>query len=198
MTLFPSTKSQVSAENNVTTIHLDASGNMTTGSAAVAAQQHTTPRGSLSSSWFIVSGPSAFEVYRKPQQQSHSRGSQSPPQPPPPLVASRSVESSSLDYEKRISALSDNLRQVRFKNTEVANGPDVLKHLKEQNLLLLRICSDLSEELLQIQQKREDIRIKIELQEQSLGASVATVVGNGGGQQQVTSGSAGPSSNNLA
>ncbi|EAT38709.1 AAEL009428-PA, partial [Aedes aegypti] len=189
---------KVSAENNVTTIHLDASGNMTTGSAAVAAQQHTTPRGSLSSSWFIVSGPSAFEVYRKPQQQSHSRGSQSPPQPPPPLVASRSVESSSLDYEKRISALSDNLRQVRFKNTEVANGPDVLKHLKEQNLLLLRICSDLSEELLQIQQKREDIRIKIELQEQSLGASVATVVGNGGGQQQVTSGSAGPSSNNLA
>lgn len=191
---------KVAAENNVTTIHLDASGNMTTGPAA-ATQQHT-PRGSLSSSWFIVSGPSAFEVYRKPQQQSHSRGSQSPPSqaPQPPLVASRSVESSSLDYEKRISALSDNLRQVRFKNAEVANGPDVLKHLKEQNLLLLRICGDLSEELLQIQQKREDIRIKIELQEQSLGASVVSAVGNGSQQQQqqqvTSSGSAGPSSSN--
>ncbi|XP_065093594.1 ralBP1-associated Eps domain-containing protein 2 [Ochlerotatus camptorhynchus] len=175
---------KVSAENNVTTIHLDASGNMTT------AHQQTTPRGSLSSSWFIVSGPSAFEVYRKPPQQHHSRGSQSPPQPPPPLVASRSVESSSLDYEKRISALSDNLRQVRFKNAEVANGPDVLKHLKEQNLLLLRICGDLSEELLQIQQKREDIRIKIELQEQNLGASGATV---GSGGPQVAGSNVGPS-----
>lgn len=179
---------QVSADNNVTTIHLDASGNMTT------AHQQTTPRGSLSSSWFIVSGPSAFEVYRKPPQQNHSRGSQSPPHPPPPLVASRSVESSSLDYEKRISALSDNLRQVRFKNTEVANGPDVLKHLKEQNLLLLRICGDLSEELLQIQQKREDIRIKIELQEQNLGASGAPV---GSGGPQVAGSNVGPS-NHLA
>ncbi|XP_062545452.1 ralBP1-associated Eps domain-containing protein 1 isoform X2 [Armigeres subalbatus] len=179
---------KVSAEGNVTTIHLDASGNMTT-----APPQHTTPRGSLSSSWFIVSGPSAFEVYRKPQQQSHSRGSESPPQPPP-LVASRSVESSSLDYEKRISALSDNLRQVRFKNSEVTNGPDVLKHLKEQNLLLLRICSDLSEELLQIQQKREDIRIKIELQEQNLGASS---IANSGQQQQTANGGAASSVNHL-
>lgn len=166
-----------SADNNVTTIHLDASGNVT----------HSTRGGSLTNTSLIPpsmnsgSGPSiqtaphnsAFEVYRKPQQahhQQHLRGSQSPPHPPPPpLVASRSVESSSHEYEKRISMLSDNLRQVRFKSSEIANGPDVLKHLKEQNLLLLRICSDLSEELLQIQQKREDIRIKIELQEQNLG-----------------------------
>uniref|UniRef100_A0A1Q3EWA5 Putative ral-gtpase effector ralbp1 n=1 Tax=Culex tarsalis TaxID=7177 RepID=A0A1Q3EWA5_CULTA len=154
-----------SAENNVTTIHLDASGNMT----------HATRGGSLTNSGpSIQTAPhnSAFEVYRKPQNQQHLRGSQSPPQPqpPPPLVASRSVESSSHEYEKRISLLSDNLRQVRFKGSDTAHGPDVLKHLKEQNLLLLRICSDLSEELLQIQQKREDIRIKIELQEQNLGA----------------------------
>lgn len=163
-----------SAENNVTTIHLDASGNMT--------HHSTTARGSLTNS-LIAGGPSiqtaphnsAFEVYRKPQQ--HLRGSQSPPQPPPPLVASRSVESSSHEYEKRISLLSDNLRQVRFKGSETANGPDVLKQLKEQNLLLLRICSDLSEELLQIQQKREDIRIKIELQEQNLGAGPKSAQG---------------------
>ncbi|XP_055542953.1 ralBP1-associated Eps domain-containing protein 1-like [Wyeomyia smithii] len=121
---------------------------------------------------------SAFEVYRKPQQQ-HSRGSQSPPHPVPPLLTSRSVESSSLEYEKRMLALSDNLRQVRLKGNECSNGSDVLKHLKEQNLLLLRICNDLSEELLQIQQKREDIRIKIELQEQNLGAGTSTVTVSG-------------------
>lgn len=159
-------KQMVSAENNVTTIHLDASGNMTT------ANQLPAPR--LSNSLQTASRNSAFEVYRKPQMQ-HSRGSQSPPQPPPPLMASRSMESSSLEYEKRISALSDNLRQVRFKNADTSNAPDVLRQLKEQNLLLLRICNDLSEELLQIQQKREDIRIKIELQEQSLGATAPTV-----------------------
>lgn len=81
---------------------------------------------------------------------------------------------------------------MRFKNTEVTNAPDVLKHLKEQNLLLLRICNDLSEELLQIQQKREDIRIKIELQEQNLGAGATTVAG---GQAGAT---IGPSSSHLA
>ncbi|XP_055544652.1 ralBP1-associated Eps domain-containing protein 1 [Wyeomyia smithii] len=167
----------VSAENNVTTILLDASGNMTTSA-------HPSRSGVSNS--LIVGTPSlqtasrnsAFEVYRKPQQQ-HSRGSQSPPHPVPPLLTSRSVESSSLEYEKRMLALSDNLRQVRLKGNECSNGSDVLKHLKEQNLLLLRICNDLSEELLQIQQKREDIRIKIELQEQNLGAGTSTVTVSG-------------------
>ncbi|XP_058445856.1 ralBP1-associated Eps domain-containing protein 2 [Malaya genurostris] len=170
----------VTAENNVTTILLDASGNMTTASHHAAAA-----RGNVTNS--LITGPpslqttsrnSAFEVYRKPQQQ-HSRGSQSPPHPPPPLVSSRSVESSSQENEKRISTLSDNLRQVRFKSNESSNGTDVLRHLKEQNVLLLRICGDLSEELLQIQQKREDIKIKIDLQEQHLGASAMIVANDG-------------------
>ncbi|XP_035915663.1 ralBP1-associated Eps domain-containing protein 1 [Anopheles stephensi] len=156
--------------SNVTTIHLDAAGNMT---------HHSTPRGSgtLPKS-LVMHQPrnSAFEVYRKPHTDGRlaARGSQSPPhQQQPPLVTSRSVESSAVvsgDYDKRISALSDSLRQVRFKaNDPPPVMPDVLKQLKEQNLLLLRICNDLSEELLHIQQKREDIRIKIELQEQILG-----------------------------
>uniref|UniRef100_A0A182W6X6 EH domain-containing protein n=1 Tax=Anopheles minimus TaxID=112268 RepID=A0A182W6X6_9DIPT len=154
--------------SNVTTIHLDAAGNVT---------HHSTPRGSgtLPKS-LVMHQPrnSAFEVYRKPHTEGRlaARGSQSPPQQPP-LVTSRSVESSGVvsgDYDKRISALSDSLRQVRFKaNDPPPVMPDVLKQLKEQNLLLLRICNDLSEELLHIQQKREDIRIKIELQEQILG-----------------------------
>uniref|UniRef100_A0A182PPP1 EF-hand domain-containing protein n=1 Tax=Anopheles epiroticus TaxID=199890 RepID=A0A182PPP1_9DIPT len=156
---------------NITTIHLDAAGNMT---------HHSTPRGTgtLPKS-LVMHQPrnSAFEVYRKPHTDSRlvatTRGSQSPQAQPPPLVTSRSVESSGVvsgDYDKRISALSDSLRQVRFKaNDPPPVMPDVLKQLKEQNLLLLRICNDLSEELLHIQQKREDIRIKIELQEQILG-----------------------------
>ncbi|XP_052868308.1 ralBP1-associated Eps domain-containing protein 1 [Anopheles cruzii] len=164
--------------NNITTIHLDAAGNMT---------HHSTPHrgsGTLPKSLVMHTAPrqSAFEVYRKPLTADGARtvrGSQSPPQQPP-LVTSRSVESSAVvnsgDYDKRISALSDSLRQVRFKS----NDPppvmaDALKQLKEQNLLLLRVCNDLSEELLHIQQKREDIRIKIELQEQILGGGNALV-----------------------
>ncbi|XP_055594669.1 ralBP1-associated Eps domain-containing protein 1 [Uranotaenia lowii] len=179
---------KVSAENNVTTIHLDASGNMTT--TVSNPSSRTNLSNSLivgGSSLPVTSRNSAFEVYRKPQHggssaQQHLRDSQSPPHTgPPPLLASRSVESSSTtDYDKRISALSDNLRQVRFKNAESSHAPDVLKHLKDQNSLLLRICGDLSDELLQIQQKREDIRIKIELQEQNLGTT-AIVTGQTGG-----------------
>ncbi|XP_053691509.1 ralBP1-associated Eps domain-containing protein 2 [Sabethes cyaneus] len=180
---FPNTSAtggthMVSAENNVTTILLDASGNMTTAT-------HSSKGGNVSNSLIVgtpslqtASRNSAFEVYRKPQHQ-HSRGSQSPTHTVPPLIASRSVESSSMEHEKRMLALSDNLRQVRFKGNDCSNGSDVLKHLKEQNLLLLRICNDLSEELLQIQQKREDIRIKIELQEQNLGAGTSTVTVSG-------------------
>ncbi|XP_050087506.1 uncharacterized protein LOC126572326 [Anopheles aquasalis] len=166
--------------SNITTIHLDAAGNMT---------HHSTPprsSGTLPKSLVMHNTPrqSAFEVYRKPL--SSQRSSQSPPQQQqPPLVTSRSVECSggataqpnslgATDYDKRISALSDSLRQVRFKSADPPPVmPDVLKQLKEQNLLLLRICNDLSEELLHIQQKREDIRIKIELQEQILGGDSA-------------------------
>uniref|UniRef100_A0A182IK62 EF-hand domain-containing protein n=1 Tax=Anopheles atroparvus TaxID=41427 RepID=A0A182IK62_ANOAO len=176
--------------NNITTIHLDAAGNMT---------HHSTPRasGSLPKS-LVMHQPrnSAFEVYRKPQ--SNARGSQSPLQAQqPPLLTSRSVESSSavgataataLDYDKRISALSDSLRQVRFKSNDPPPVmPDVLKQLKEQNLILLRICSDLSEELLHIQQKREDIRIKIELQEQILGGGSTALAASGPSSLPVSS-----------
>uniref|UniRef100_A0A2M4AK50 Putative ral-gtpase effector ralbp1 n=1 Tax=Anopheles triannulatus TaxID=58253 RepID=A0A2M4AK50_9DIPT len=184
-THFPSTaggyRGAMGDPNNITTIHLDAAGNMT---------HHSTPprsSGTLPKSLVMHNTPrqSAFEVYRKPL--SSQRSSQSPPQQQqqPPLVTSRSVECSggataqpsslgASDYDKRISALSDSLRQVRFKSADPPPVmPDVLKQLKEQNLLLLRICNDLSEELLHIQQKREDIRIKIELQEQILGGDSA-------------------------
>ncbi|EAL39629.3 AGAP008180-PA, partial [Anopheles gambiae str. PEST] len=196
----PPPPESIGDSSNITTIHLDAAGNMT---------HHSTPRGSgtLPKS-LVMHQPrnSAFEVYRKPHADgrlvaaaaSAARGSQSPQSQQPPLVTSRSVDTSGAvlsggggDYDKRISALSDSLRQVRFKaNDPPPVMPDVLKQLKEQNLLLLRICNDLSEELLHIQQKREDIRIKIELQEQILGG------GGGGGSNSTTSTmlSTGPSS----
>ncbi|ETN63164.1 hypothetical protein AND_005124 [Anopheles darlingi] len=185
--------------NNITTIHLDAAGNMT---------HHSTPprsSGTLPKSLVMHNTPrqSAFEVYRKPL--SSQRSSQSPPQQQqqqPPLVTSRSVECSggattqlnslgATDYDKRISALSDSLRQVRFKSADPPPVmPDVLKQLKEQNLLLLRICNDLSEELLHIQQKREDIRIKIELQEQILGGdSAGAILANTSGPSSLPSSS---------
>lgn len=66
------------------------------------------------------------------------------------------------EYEKRVTAISDNLRAVRFKKDQ--NIQDVLKHLKEQNLLLLRLCNDLSEELSSVQKKKEEVKLKLEIQ----------------------------------
>lgn len=37
-----------------------------------------------------------------------------------------------------------------------------MRHLKEQNLLLLTICNDLSEELLTVQQKKTEVRAKLD------------------------------------
>lgn len=101
---------------------------------------------------------SAFEVYRKPNQTttSSSRNSQSPHE----VAAAFNGAPHQMEYEKRVIAISDNLRLVRIKPGETM--ADVLKHLKEQNHLLLRLCNDLSEELLGVQYKREELRLKIE------------------------------------
>jgi RalBP1-associated Eps domain-containing protein len=121
------------------------------------------PRSNLSNTLLgsTVSGSqrtSAFEVYRKPS--SKSRNSQSPPQPP---SATEKIESSSksAEYEKQVLAISDSLRQVRFKNSE-QNSHEVLKHLKDQNVLLMRLCKDLSEELMSVQRKKEEFKVKFD------------------------------------
>lgn len=121
---------------------------------------------------------SAFEVYRKPNT---PRNSQSPdfsqhnitPLPPPSLAA---VSNTSV-----VDSDSSSLRHVSFKHDN-KNMPDVLRHLREQNSLLLRICSDLSDELLGVTRRKEEIRVKVEAatcnSNNSLGgaASVASVV----------------------
>ncbi|XP_063702281.1 ralBP1-associated Eps domain-containing protein 1 [Culicoides brevitarsis] len=119
------------------------------------------PRSSLTNS-LIGNRSSAFEVYRKPNHTSSSRNSQSPHEVAM-VTAAAAVNGntmSQMEYEKRVIAISDNLRLVRIKPGETM--VDVLKHLKEQNHLLLRLCNDLSEELLGVQYKREELRLKIE------------------------------------
>lgn len=96
---------------------------------------------------------SAFEVYRKP---SKSRNSQSPPPPIQTLRDQAKVQ----EYEKQVLAISDSLRQVRFRNTGDQGPQDVLKHLKDQNALLMRLCKDLSDELMTVQRKKEEARNK--------------------------------------
>lgn len=91
---------------------------------------------------------SAFEVYRKP--------SKSPPN-------QAQNEAKIQEYEKQVQAISENLKQVKFPrgtNTE-QSSQDLLKYLKEQNSLLIRLCNDLSEELVGVTRKKEDIRGKI-------------------------------------
>lgn len=92
---------------------------------------------------------SAFEVYRKP-----SRSSQSPPGTTTITADQAKVQ----EYEQQVLAISDSLRQVRFRNAADQSAHDVLKHLRDQNSLLMRLCKDLSEELMAVQRKKEEIR----------------------------------------
>ncbi|XP_017077570.2 LOW QUALITY PROTEIN: ralBP1-associated Eps domain-containing protein 2 [Drosophila eugracilis] len=107
---------------------------------------------------------SAFEVYRKPQT---PRGSQSPPQqPPPPAPAvGLSTQSGQLPsaeiFEKRVNAISDSLRHVSFKEGK-ANTTELLQRLREQNSSLQHLCNDLSDELLSVQTRKEEMRLKLE------------------------------------
>lgn len=98
---------------------------------------------------------SAFEVYRKP---SKSRNSQSPPN----TSSAAPSESKTQEYEKQVLAISDSLRQVRFRNPSDQSAHDVLKHLKDQNVLLMRLCKDLSDELMGVQRKKEEVRSQME------------------------------------
>ncbi|XP_037958525.1 ralBP1-associated Eps domain-containing protein 1 isoform X2 [Teleopsis dalmanni] len=63
-------------------------------------------------------------------------------------------------YEKRVNAISETLRHVSFKPDN--NMGDILRHLREQNNLLLRLCNDLSDELLSVQTRKEEMRLKLE------------------------------------
>ncbi|XP_052853271.1 ralBP1-associated Eps domain-containing protein 2 isoform X1 [Drosophila gunungcola] len=107
---------------------------------------------------------SAFEVYRKPQT---PRGSQSPPQQPPPpapalgLAAQSGQLPNAESFEKRVTAISDSLRHVSFKQGQ-ASTTEVLQRLREQNNSLLHLCNDLSDELLNVQTRKEEMRLKLE------------------------------------
>lgn len=127
---------------------------------------------------------SAFEVYRKPNT---PRSSQSPipgiqmnnriqqSQLLPPTSKSvgaigGSVTTQHLQlvnalpnsdlYEKRINAISETLKHVSFRQDNSMGN--VLRHLREQNNMLLRLCNDLSDELLSVQARKEELRVKME------------------------------------
>lgn len=89
---------------------------------------------------------SAFEVYRKPT----PRESISPPD----SLATKGIGD-------RASNATEQLRSSLYKNDN-KNLNDVMRHLKEQNMLLITICGDLSEELLSVQQKKEEIKSKMD------------------------------------
>lgn len=90
---------------------------------------------------------SAFEVYRKPTPRDINS---------PETSATRPI----IDYEKRVSAISETLRQVSLKQDKQLT--DVVQQLKEQNGLLLKLCSDLSDELLTVKRQKEEIKHKLD------------------------------------
>lgn len=90
---------------------------------------------------------SAFEVYRKPTPRDINSPETSTTRP-------------TVDYEKRVSTISETLRQVSLKQDKPLN--DVVQQLKEQNGLLLKLCSDLSDELLTVRRQKEEIKQKLD------------------------------------
>lgn len=87
----------------------------------------------------------------------------------------------SLDYEKKVSAINETLRNLSFRHNK--NISEILKHLREQNSLLLRLCHDLSEELLSVQHRKEEIRSKLETASgvtANSGATSTSIVNSGG------------------
>ncbi|KAL5281043.1 REPS1 family protein [Megaselia abdita] len=167
----------------------------------------TPPRptvSSIQSNQFV----SAFEVYKKPT--ITPRSSQSPVElrntTLPAAVASTSSSSlpqsqpPSVDYEKKVSAINESLKNLSVRGNK--NISEILKHLREQNALLLRLCHDLSEELVTVQTKKEEIRMKLESTSASAsltssstaGGSSASVVNSvSGGITFVTANSTGGS-----
>ncbi|XP_065358527.1 uncharacterized protein Reps isoform X2 [Calliphora vicina] len=137
---------------------------------------------------------SAFEVYRKPNT---PRNSQSPtplsanasgfppigPAPTPfgsvaatAMTTATALPNSEL-YEKRVNAISETLRHVSFKKEHNNNNmTEVLRHLREQNNLLLRLCNDLSDELLTVQTRKEEMRLKLEASSSATNTSTDTAI----------------------
>ncbi|XP_030383630.1 ralBP1-associated Eps domain-containing protein 1 isoform X2 [Scaptodrosophila lebanonensis] len=139
---------------------------------------------------------SAFEVYRKPNT---PRNSQSPPpvpptQPPPPapfgaLGATAISQLPSADnFEKRVTAISDSLRHVSFKQNQTTTT-ELLHRLREQNNSLLHLCNDLSDELLSVQTRKEEMRLKLE--------AAAAAIDSGGAASRTVSSISAPVTANV-
>ncbi|XP_037810849.1 uncharacterized protein LOC119603054 isoform X1 [Lucilia sericata] len=142
---------------------------------------------------------SAFEVYRKPNTPRNSQSPTSlsanasgvPPIGPAPtpfgsvaataMTTATALPNSEL-YEKRVNAISETLRHVSFKQEHNNNNmTEVLRHLREQNNLLLRLCNDLSDELLTVQTRKEEMRLKLEAT-----SSASNAINDGATLQNVT------------
>lgn len=94
---------------------------------------------------------SAFEVYRKP----NYRESISPPDPLATAILAKDSGPTT----------NDRLRYLSYMQ-EKGLG-DVMRHLKEQNCLLMTLCNDLSDELVTVQHKKKEIKARIDNQPQA-------------------------------
>lgn len=163
---------------------------------------------------------SAFEVYRKPIT---PRNSQSPtplsananaisntgaaigPAPAPfgsvgaTAMTNINTLPNSEFYEKRVNAISETLRHVSFKQ-ENNNMTEVLRHLREQNNLLLRLCNDLSDELLTVQTRKEEMKVRLETATSVTSNDVATLsnsIVHAGGTIRTSSSISAPVTTNI-
>lgn len=89
-------------------------------------------------------------MYRKP----NYRESISPPDPLTTAILAK--DSGAVGNDR------DSLRYVSY--VQEKGLGDVMRHLKEQNHLLMTLCNDLSDELVTVQHKKKEIKAKIDNQ----------------------------------
>ncbi|XP_023175270.2 ralBP1-associated Eps domain-containing protein 1 [Drosophila hydei] len=119
---------------------------------------------------------SAFEVYRKPQTPAPIAGTVAAAAAAVAGPATATVAGqlpSAESFEKRVTAITDSLRHVSFKQNQTSTT-ELLQRLREQNSSLLHLCNDLSDELLSVQTRKEEMRLKLESLTAASGAAAGT------------------------
>ncbi|GAB0089086.1 ralBP1-associated Eps domain-containing protein 1 [Sergentomyia squamirostris] len=111
---------------------------------------------------------SAFEVYRKPT----TRNSQSPPAAPTQVIQNAVNVA---EMEKRFAQMTENLKHLGFQPEQFLESsvPEVMAHLRNQNVALKRLCTDLSTELREVQRSREELKLRLR-KDKSGSSSVGT------------------------
>lgn len=112
---------------------------------------------------------SAFEVYRKPNLLQETE----------PL-ADTGMSIDPLKRSQTFKLGTENNYPGNTNHYAYGYNMDLLRQLREQNRMLLSVCGDLSDELVMVQARREDIRLRLDTQRSLLSKQGNFPSGSGG------------------